>query len=246
MTPVLGKLWQGSLARVRDPHAEAATLALSVLMPKQHLEQTLHNLVRTHRAREARWFAWLTSPPTSKEKKRKGDRANEGNGVGEVCLLEVLRDSELTRRGPPGTLPELCDALCAFCPERNAAGPERPRSPLAEPPPLPPPTQLSEAEKTHQRNSRLSRRGSESNGYHENGGAVSRGLHDPQREPRSRAHTQVHRGSEQSPEPRVARKHPAETPIQRTTTYRDAGLAEPAPGGETAKIQGLGSAGKSR
>ncbi|KAK2821884.1 hypothetical protein Q5P01_021949 [Channa striata] len=50
----LGKLWQGSLARVRAiPHAEAVTFVLSVLMPKQHLEQTLHNLVRTHRAREA-------------------------------------------------------------------------------------------------------------------------------------------------------------------------------------------------
>ncbi|KAK2814509.1 hypothetical protein Q5P01_000308 [Channa striata] len=57
MTPVPREVVAGfSCEGARDPHAEAATFALSVLMPKQHLEQTLHNLVRTHRAREARWL----------------------------------------------------------------------------------------------------------------------------------------------------------------------------------------------
>ncbi|KAK2821882.1 hypothetical protein Q5P01_021947 [Channa striata] len=101
-------------------------------------------------------FAWLTSPPTSKEKKRKGDRANEGNGVGEVCLLEVLRDSELTRRGPPGTLPELCDALCAFLSRAQrqawaAAGRGR-GAPLAEPssPPVPGPSSARQRKRTNE------------------------------------------------------------------------------------------------
>ncbi|KAK2814510.1 hypothetical protein Q5P01_000309 [Channa striata] len=136
---------------------------------------------------------------------------------------------------------------CArFVPSATLRGPpERPRSPLAEPPPLPPPTQLSEAEKTHQRNSRLSRRGSESNGYHERAALCRAGLHDPQREPRSRAHTKFIEDlnshlSQGSQENTSGDAHPADDNLSRR------GLAEPAPGGETAKIQGLGSAGKSR
>ncbi|KAK2821883.1 hypothetical protein Q5P01_021948 [Channa striata] len=65
----------------------------------------------------------------------------------------------------------------------------------------------------------------ESNGYHERRRCVA-GLHDPQREPRSRAHTQVHRGSEQSPEPRVARKHLCGDVYPADENFSRRGLAE--------------------
>ncbi|KAK2811899.1 hypothetical protein Q5P01_000121 [Channa striata] len=152
-------------------------------------------------------FAWLTSPPTSKEKKRKGDRANEGNGVGEVCLLEVLRDSELTRRGPPGTLPELCDALCAFLSRAQrqawaAAGRGR-GAQLAEPssPPVPGPSSARQRKRTNE----------------------TQDCPDVAQKFIEDLNSHLSQGSQEST--------CAETSIQRTTTYRDEDLPSSGVGG---------------
>ncbi|KAK2812678.1 hypothetical protein Q5P01_000979 [Channa striata] len=95
MTPVPREVVAGFSCGVRDPHAEAATFALSVLMPKQHLEQTLHNLVRTHRAREARWSGRPTRRTGGEPDLGAGEKRN-------ACERSIFGDRAIREISPRG------------------------------------------------------------------------------------------------------------------------------------------------
>ncbi|KAK2813478.1 hypothetical protein Q5P01_000847 [Channa striata] len=91
MTPVPREVVAGFSCGARDPSRGGRHFRPGVLMPKQHLEQTLHNLVRTHRAREAAMV-------------RRGDlrgiglSAPDGTRVDCIGLERVNRDKSVVLR----------------------------------------------------------------------------------------------------------------------------------------------------